>query len=110
MTIETMTSLGLMPQAASSRSTSSAVELLVRRVAAWPAGHLQENDLVGARDAQAGILDDQARGLVLIDDLVAVAHRHAERLDHRLVRGIEEDLQLGVGATLDEIEAEKRHG
>ena len=52
------------------------------------------------------VLDDHLRAFVLVHDLKAVALRHREGGKHGTVRRIEDGLQLGLGAALDQVEIE----
>ena len=87
-----------------------AIERLFGRAPAGPARNLQKDDVLGARDVEAGVFYDQARGLMLSHDLITVPLGDLERSEHGAVGGIEEGFELGVGAAFDKIETEKRHG
>jgi hypothetical protein len=54
-------------------------------------------------------LDNHARTLVLMHDLVAIVFRYLEGFEQHLVRDVEDLLQLRFRASPDKVEAQKRH-
>ena len=86
-----------------------AIEVLLLLLLALAAGDLKEHDLVGAGNAEPGVLDDHACGTMLVHDLVAVALGHAERLDDGAMSGVEQRLELTIRASSDKIETKQRH-
>jgi hypothetical protein len=70
---------------------------------------LHHDQLGGALDTQARILDDHVRAGMLGHDLIAVALGHAESGEHGAVRGVEQGFQLGLAAAFDEAKLDQRH-
>src|SRR5919107_1758658 len=72
---------------------------------------LQDDEVVGALDAQAGVLADELSRVVFGDHLVPVPGGCGEHVKHHLLDGVGQATELVRGApTLDDVDADERHG
>src|SRR5258705_11848749 len=91
------------------RNTASISELLHQRFiecflhgpTARTGRDLKDHPVRSSLDAETGILDDHSGWLMFSDDLIAVAFRHVEGVDHHLVGDVQYPFDLAFRTPLN---------
>ena len=88
----------------------NAIESLLHLLRTRLRRHVDQDALVAAIKTKPRILHDKAIRLVFSHDLVAVAERNFERVDHRTMDRVEQVGNLGLRPTLDDMDVQQWHG
>ena len=94
LTMETITSLGSMPQLDFELTAEFCVERLLHLFGARAAGDGDDDNVVGALNVETGVLHDEVIRRMLGVDLIAVALGNLEGREHGAMRGVEKVLDL----------------